>query len=212
MGLFNFFKSKNNEPTAIASESSSIEHGTVPSKEVSEIADDQGEQNTSPEIPEHVFVEYEKPNTKSTMEPEEVKQEVSDLQMLYRFLEQNLERKGYDDALMNPDTSFMEEHIQFIHNELNLVLAKVKTYYSSHLRTVNFHIETRKRNGMIETVDELLSHKATIEEEVKIVQAIETDAQQRVGLCQNLFLSYRKGFKNGFAAITFNTVLGRRSQ
>jgi len=48
-------------------------------------------------------------------------------------------------------------------------------------------------------------------EEVSIVQSIEAESKQNTGLSQNLVLSYKRGFKNGFAAITFNNVLSRKN-
>lgn len=110
---------------------------------------------------------------------------------------------------MNPDSSLLEEHIQFIQNDLNLLISKVKNYYSGYVRTIDFHIETRKKNGMIETVEELLTHKATVLDEIKLVLAIEEDTNNGRGLSQNLILGYKKGFRNGFAAITYNTVLSK---
>ncbi len=189
--------------------SSNLEVEIVDAKRQSENEQNQDVKTELPNIPEHVFIEYEKPTVNQDMEAIEQENEKNDLKSLYRFLERNLEKKGYEDALINPDTSYMETHIRYIHNELNLVLAKVKTYYSGHLRNINFHIETRKRSGMIETVDELLSHKATVEEDIAMVRTIEEDLVKKQGLSQNLFLSYEKGFKNGFAAITYNTILGK---
>jgi len=176
-------------------------------------ADTQQEQGVvkNPEIPENVFIEYAKPKPKPSMDTNEVKPEASDLQTLYRYLEQNLEKKGYEDALINPDTGYMEEQVLYINNELALLISKIKTYYAGYMRTIDFHIETRQRSGMIETVDELIAHKETVAGEMKIVLSIEEDSIQRVGLSQNPILSYRKGFRNGFAAITYNTVLSRKN-
>lgn len=163
------------------------------------------------EIPENIFVEFEKPIKPTHMEPTDEKDDVNDLKALYKFLEQSHEKKGYEDALMNPDTSSMEEQVVLLQNGLNLMLSKVKTYYSTYLRNIDFHLETRKRNGMVETVDELETHKQNIKEEISIVQGIEEEALKGAGLSQNMILSYRRGFKNGFAAITFNNILSRKS-
>src|SRR5688572_3711960 len=206
MSIFNWFKREQNdsqiidEPLTENISSSIIEtEGTDRNEEV------------SPEIPEDVFIEFEKPTIKNHMEPTEEKSEVNDLKALYRFLEQSYEKKGYEDALMNPDTSSMDEQVQLLKNDLSLMISKVKTYYSTYTRTIDFHIETRKRNGMVETVDELETHKKNVMEEVSIVQSIEAESKQNTGLSQNLVLSYKRGFKNGFAAITFNNVLSRKN-
>jgi len=101
--------------------------------------------------------------------------------------------------------------VLYINNELALLISKIKTYYTGYMRTIDFHIETRQRSGMIETVDELIAHKETVAGEMKIVSSIEDDSRQRTGLSQNPILSYKKGFRNGFAAITYNTVLSRKN-
>lgn len=163
------------------------------------------------EIPENVFIEFEKPKQPTRMEPAEEKEELHDLNALYKFLEYSYEKKGYEDALMNPDSNSMEEQVKLIRNEFNIMVSKVKTHYSTYTRTIDFHIETRKRNGMVETVDELETHKKNILEEIGIVNSIYEEDKTDTGLSQNRILSYRKGFRNGFAAITFNNVLGRKS-
>lgn len=168
-------------------------------------------QKSQPDIPEKIFIESEKPIAKTTSEPPDEKQEQNNLEALYRYLERNLESKGYEHALMNPDSSLMEEHVQFINNEVHLMISKVKTYYSSYMRIIEFHLETRRRNGMIETVEELMMQKDTILDEIKIVGTIEEDAQNGKGASQNLILSYKKGFRNGMAAITYGTVFGKRN-
>jgi len=204
MKLFDWFHGNAKEEVT-----SNSEVEIIGAKQQSENEQNQNAKTELPNIPENVFIEHEKPTVNQDMEAIEQENEKNDLKSLYRFLERNLEKKGYEDALINPDTSYMETHIRYIHNELNLVLAKVKTYYSGHLRNISFHIESRKRTGMVETVDELLSHKATVEEDIAMVHTIEQDLVKKEGLSQNLFLSYEKGFKNGFAAITYNTILGK---
>jgi len=134
-----------------------------------------------------------------------------DLQALYIFLQRNLERKGYEDALVNPDTSVMEEHVQFIKSELLLYISRVKTFYTGYMRDIEFHIETRKRNGLIETVEELNTHHKNIADEFRTVLSIEDDTKENNGASQSLTLGYRIGFRNGFAAITYNTILGKQN-
>ena len=201
MSLFNFKTNTNG-------------NGTVSDTDMEKSLPFTPSENTSTkaavEIPEKVFIEPP-PKSKALKAVEQpTTRSVNDLHNLYQHLEQNLEKKGYEDALINPDSSYMEENIRFIHNELQLLIAKVKTYYSGYLREIDFHIETRKRSGMLETVDELLSHRLTVVEELQSVITIDQETAEGKGISQNLVLGYRKGFKNGFAAITYNTILGRK--
>ena len=158
--------------------------------------------------PEQIFIAPESPKT--APKPRETTAPVTNLDALYTYLGKNLEKAGYDDSLMNPDSSHMEEQLRFIKNELALLISRVKNYYSGHLREVEYHIETRRRSGMVETVDELLAHKANTEEKMQLVLQIENEARDGKGLTENLILSYKKGFRNGFAAITAATILNKR--
>lgn len=217
MSLFNFFRDKSNSLGAPIIEP----NGSALAPKMTNGHSDDNAQNrgsvqhvqsmSKSDIPEHVFVEYEKPKSKGTADTNEVRSEVNDLQTLYRYLEQNLEKNGYEDALINPDTSYMEEQLRYISNEIGLTIAKIKTYYAGYVRNIDFHIETRKRSGMIETVEELISYKETVLEDIRKVTEIEDGAVKGSGLSQNLILSYRKGFRNGFAAITYNTVLSKKA-
>jgi len=204
MSLFNFARSSNGTSTVeeVKTEKPLTLHGIAPQERIAGTA--------TPEVPEHVFVEASKSKpAKTSVEPPPARS-MNDIHTLYQYLEQNLEKRGYEDALINPDTSYMEENVLYINNDLQLLIAKVKMYYTGYLRTIDFHIDSRSRSGMLETVDELVAHKKTVEEEMREVESIGNDAYEGKGLCQNLVLGYRKGFRNGFAAITYNAVLGRK--
>jgi hypothetical protein len=204
MSLFNFVRSSNGASTVdeVKTDKVLALHGIAPQEPVT--------RTTSPEVPEHVFVEASKNKpSKAAVEPP-LARATNDIHTLYLYLEQNLEKRGYEDALINPDTSYMEENVLYINNDLQLLIARVKMYYTGYLRTIDFHIDSRSRSGMLETVDELVTHKKTVEEEMREVETIGKDADTGKGLCQNLVLGYKKGFRNGFAAITYNAVLGRK--
>lgn len=208
MSLFSRFRNKNMvSPEPIQGEQSAQ---MEVNKTTEEIENETQQKVPHPEIPEDIFVEYEKPKPKVNMETNN-QQEVDDIQMIYRYLQQDLEKKGYEHALMNPDMSYMQEHVLYLQNQLNLLISKVNTYYKNYLRQIDFHIDTRKRHEMVEMVDELLTHKANIEDEMKLVAAIEEDAKKGNGITQNVILSYKRGFKNGFAAITYGTILNRKN-
>lgn len=196
------------EPIQSTEEGEQDDVGITTGKE--ELKNEIQQKTTPPEIPESIFVEYEKPKPKVSMETNS-QQEVDDIQMIYRYLQQDLEKKGYEHALMNPDMSYMQEHVLYLQNELSLLISKVNTYYKNYLRQIDFHIDTRKRHEMVEMVDELLTHKANIEDEMRLVSAIEEDAKKGNGITQNVVLSYKRGFKNGFAAITYGTILNRKN-
>jgi hypothetical protein len=214
MGLFDFLINKRTETKQTLKENADVSQ-PKPDDKMNTAPDNLNSrsssngQGQSPDVPEKVFVEYERPKSK---DHEAIEEEVDiwNLRSLYDHLSRNLEKNGYEDALTNPDTSYMNEHVEYLKNDINLLISRIKNYYSGYLGQIEFHIESRKRNGMVETVEELVNHKKTIEREVSAVISIEEDTKMNTGLSQNLILSYKKGFKNGFAAITYNTILNRK--
>lgn len=163
-----------------------------------------------PEVPEQLFVEYENRDSNRSGR-EDTLHSKYDLTRLYIFLDQNLEKKGYEDALTNPDTHYMKQQADSIRNQLVFIVSRAKTYYAGHLKDIAFHVETRKRQNLMELVAELETHKAKIEDEQKTVESIENEVLKEGWPCQNLINTYRRGFLNGFAAITYETILSKRN-
>ncbi|HXS54949.1 MAG TPA: hypothetical protein VN726_02425 [Hanamia sp.] len=127
--------------------------------------------------------------------------------LLYRFLDRNYERKGYDDALINPDNTHLQQNTEALKNDLERTIRKVKTFYEDFIREINFHISSRSRSGMVDTVEELQVKKETAEDHIKQVRLIEEEVAHNKGVGQGIIISYTRGFKNGLAAISHHSIM-----
>ena len=186
MALFGFFKRKNTFPSGFEIP------GVLPKTEL-------------PPIPEEVFTE----KADGPLEPNRLAPVDKNINLLFEFLDRNHEAKGYDDALVNPDTSHLEQNVQSIKGELERTILKVKTYYEDFIKEIDFHIESRSRSGLIDTVDELKMKKDIAESHIKKVLEIEDDSSKDQGKGQGILMSYTRGFKNGLAAISHHSILRR---
>jgi len=166
-------------------------------------------QVNSPEISENVFIEKEKPQNNSNDERNNTVQPENGINLLFQFLEKNHEGKGYDDALINPDNTHLEQNIEALKNDLERTIRKLKIYYEDFIREIDFHIGSRSRSGMIDTVEELTVKKKTAENHIKQIVEIETDAKNNKGVGQGVLISYTRGFKNGLAAISHHSIMKR---
>ena len=190
MGLFSFFNRKN---------------GHTSQEEVFNPSTAQNQ----PEISENVFVEREKPAEARPEERTAVPSQDNGINVLFQFLERNYEAKGYDDALVNPDNTHLEQNIDALKNDLERTIRKVKTFYEDFIREINFHISSRSRSGMVDTVEELSMKKETAENHIKQVIEIEQQAKQNEGVGKGIIISYTRGFRNGLAAISHHSILRR---
>lgn len=189
MGLFNFFNGKQNSN----------------GNEINNNRDNFT--NPSVEIPENVFIEKEKSTTDVTQTERPASHSDNGISVLFNFIEKNYEGKGYDDALINPDNIHLEQNIQALQNDLERTIRKIKTFYEDFIREINFHIESRSRSGMVDTVEELTVKKNTAEEHINQILIIENEAKENKGIGYGIILSYKRGFNNGLAAISHHSIM-----
>lgn len=165
------------------------------------------EQEDLLEIPENVFLEKEKPENNEGYERNSSTPTENGINLLFQFLEKNHEGKGYDDALINPDNTHLEQNIEALKNDLERTIKKLKIFYEDFIREINFHIATRKRSGMVDTVEELTVKRETAENHIKQITEIENDAKNNKGVGQGVIISYSRGFRNGLAAISHHSIM-----
>jgi hypothetical protein len=190
MGLFSFFNRKDSNSNGV------------------DILNHTPQQNL-PEIPENVFLEKDKPQNNTNDERSSTVSNENGINLLFQFLEKNHEGKGYDDALVNPDNTHLEQNIEALKNDLERTIRKLKIFYEDFIREINFHIGSRSRSGMVDTVEELTVKKETAENHIKQIIEIESDAKNNKGVGQGVIISYTRGFKNGLAAISHHSIMKR---
>ena len=191
MGLFNYFN-RNRQKNGNFNENNNVLEP----------------QEISREIPEKVFIESEN-LSENNLKEQKITSTENGISLLFEFLEKNFESKGYDDALINPDNTHLEQNIEALKNDLQRTIRKIKTYYQDFIREINFHIESRSRIGMVDTVEELTVKKQTAEEHIQLILEIEVDAKNNTGLGQGMIISYTRGFRNGLAAISNHSIMKR---
>ena len=190
MGLFSFFNRKNGN-------SNNYDGAGVSSS------------GQFPEIPEDVFIEKDKSVPTESHEKNTPPRIENGINLLFQFLEKNYETKGYDDALINPDNTHLEQNIAALKNDLERTIRRVKTFYEDFIREIDFHISSRSRSGMIDTVEELKAKKETAENHIRQVIEIEQEAINNKGVGQGIIISYTRGFRNGLAAISHHSIMNR---
>lgn len=132
------------------------------------------------------------------------------INLLFEFLERNHEEKGYNDALINADNTHLNQNTEALKNELERTIRRVKTFYEDFIKEINFHIASRSRSGMVDTVEELTMKKEIAESHIKKVLEIEAEMQNGKGDSQGIIMSYTRGFKNGLAALSHQSILKRK--
>lgn len=122
------------------------------------------------------------------------------------LMNQDFEQKGYDDALVNPDTTQMNKGLQIIKDKLMRSLDEAKIYYTDFFREVDFHIESRKANAMTTTVEELQMEKEKARAHYDRILEIEKENLNGRFEMSGMALTYKNGFEKGLAAISHTEI------
>ena len=182
MGLFNFFKKKQSENST----EDSLINGYLPP------------------IPEDIFIE--KDVNQDWTSPTNT---FAGINSIYAYLQSDFETKGFNDALTSPDERYKDDNLRLIKFDLEIIISKVKTYHDSFLKELEFHINSRKRSGLIDLVEELLSKKEDLENHIAKVKDIEASLKTDSGLFERAILAYQRGFTKGLASITQRTLFSK---
>jgi hypothetical protein len=166
------------------------------------------DRNTYPEVKKELFIEEPAAQNGTTDAELKVEQDQHNIHLLYDLLSKDYQQQGYNDALANPDTSYMTDRVKEFRGELNIAIRKVKTFYEDAIRELDFLIMSRGRSGMVDVVDELKMRKEKAADHHKKTLDIEQEVIQE-GEQHRLVISYNRGFQNGMAAIAMHEA-GKR--
>ena len=143
-------------------------------------------------------------NTEPSEEEAHIK--IYNLDEIYEYASIDFEQRGYQDALTNPDTSYKEENIDLLLMDLEIRIQRAELYYSKLLFDLDFHINSRKDAGLIDTVKQLESQKGKIGDSQSQVAKIKEEFLEKVGLNKRIILSYKRGFNKGLASMSTNLL------
>ncbi|KAA6338536.1 hypothetical protein EZS27_013471 [termite gut metagenome] len=129
------------------------------------------------------------------------------IDLIYSYLEEDYESKGYNDALCNPDNSYKEMNKKWIKSGLEVKLKRVILIYGDKLSEIDFHIKSRAEAGLIDIVKDLESKKDILEKHVDTLAQMENEIQDdNVFYISRMLTSYERGFLRGLAALSLETV------
>lgn len=128
------------------------------------------------------------------------------IDLIYSFLKEDYEMKGYDDALSNPDVSYKEMNKSMIRSNLEIKFRQVKLKYTDNLRNLDFHIKSRSEAGLVDLVKQLEMEKEMLLQHVEELDRMERDFQGNVPYMTGMLLSYERGFLKGLGALSLEQI------
>ncbi len=174
------------------------------SKQVATAEAKQSEQNQAPEIQKGDFIDEMPPSDDNTLIIRYGTGMPIDL--IYGFLKEDYETKGYEDALSNPDVSYKEMNKQIIKSNLEVKFRQVKLRYTDDLRTIEFHIKSRSNAGLVDIVKQLETQKETLVQHMNELDKMERDFKDSLPYMTGMLFSYERGFLRGLATLSLGQM------
>jgi hypothetical protein len=128
------------------------------------------------------------------------------LDLIYSYLQEDHEAKGYEDALCNPDLSYKENYISLIKSNLKVKFRQIRTKYNDELRNVNSHIDSLSKAGLIDVIERFKTKKEILETHLQELNQMEKDLNEEKDYITGIFRSYERGFRRGLASMALNTL------
>lgn len=152
------------------------------------------EENNGPT--EEQFIDNTEPLTEESVKL------IYDLNEIYDYGSVDFENRGYNDALTNPDTSYKNDNLDLLLMDLDIIIQRAKNYYNNLLKDIGFHIQSRKDAGLIDTVNQLETEKEKTIDSLTLVEVIQKEFKDGIGLNKRIQFSYSRGFNRGLASIS----------
>lgn len=128
------------------------------------------------------------------------------IDLIYNYLREDYEDRGYKDALCNPDNMYKNMNKDLIKSNLEILFKQVVLRYKDDLRVVDFHIKTRSDAGLVDVVEQLKTRKETLHEHMSQLQEMEVALSNNEPHMTGMLVSYERGFMRGLAALSMEKL------
>ncbi len=155
-----------------------------------------------PEIEENVFVEKNETAARGGVESSIA----ATLDGVYEFLKADFETRGFNDAMMNSDSSYRDENIEVLMWDLIILSKHAKIKYADKIVELDNHIISRKRLGALDVIHDLESERKRINEKVHDLNEIIGHAEKKIESPSRVIKSYSRGFHRGMVALSKSTI------
>lgn len=122
------------------------------------------------------------------------------IDVIYAYVRKDYSPQGYDDAMVNPDASYMEMGKQLIKNKLKSLFDQISVRYKDEIRQLETMIHINETMGLTDTAMHLQTQKEIYTRHLTEIEEMRKGLESGSQQLQLMIGSYEKGFKTGIAA------------
>lgn len=122
------------------------------------------------------------------------------IDVIYTYVRKDYSTQGYDDAMVNPDASYMEMGKQLIKNKLKSLFDQISVRYKDEIRQLETMIHINETMGLTDTAMHLQTQNEIYTRHLGEIEDMRKGLESGTQQLQLMIGSYEKGFKTGIAA------------
>ena len=128
------------------------------------------------------------------------------IDVIFNFIHKNFEEEGFQDALVNSDSTYRDTKEKIIRNDLEMLFSRITLRYKSDIRMVELKMNNAREAFAFGAVNKLDSLKRTYEEHLAEIETMKELLGANDPKMTTMIESYRRGFMKGVTAATLNFI------
>ena len=128
------------------------------------------------------------------------------IDVIFNFIHKNFEEEGFQDALVNSDSTYRDTKEKIIRNDLEMLFTRITLRYKSDIRMVEFKMNNAREAFAFSACNKLDSLKRTYEEHLAEIENMKELLDANDPKMITMIESYRRGFMKGVTAATLNFI------
>lgn len=191
--MFDFFKK---------SGATTTDNGSSPITPVQEL-----DYSVPPTMQEQDFIDNTDPNGTSAHSTVTINYGTNmPIDSIFAYIEKNWEEAGRQDAMRNPDASYMHAKLKIIGETLKRRFELVRLRYNKDIRNYEAQLDNLKVLGVSTGLVQLESHIVTCKEHLKKIDEMEQKLRNQDPSLMTMNDSYQRGFIMGVTVTVNNLV------
>ena len=128
------------------------------------------------------------------------------IDVIFNFIHKNFEEDGFQDALVNQDTTYRDAKEQMIRNDLEMLFKRIILRYKNDIRLVDVRIDNARKALALSAASDLEALRETYDEHLSEIKEMQDLLEANSPKMTTMIESYRRGFLKGIAATSANFI------
>lgn len=128
------------------------------------------------------------------------------IDVIFNYIHKNFEEEGFQDALVNSDTTYSDARVKIIRNDLEMLFKRIILCYKKNIREIDVQINNARQAYALSAASSLEAQRVTYEEHLAEIDEMREQFEADDPKMMTMIESYRRGFLKGVTAVSLKFI------